>query len=495
MGRKAYEVLLFAHGWYRSLLEGARISHGLASIIIRNGKVVTSLENFEADVEIEDGVITRISRSGLSGHPADRVYNAEGKLLLPGCIDGHTHFEMPFMGTTTADDFLSGTASAAAGGVTTVVDFAIQQSGGSMMQAVEAWKRKAVGKALIDYSFHLIVRDLKATDTEEISNIVSAGVTSFKVFTTYRKEGLMLEDGGILDVMRRVGQLGGLVAVHAENNGIIESNVEKFLKENMRSARYHRLSRPQEAEREAVQRAIYFSGIAGCPTYIVHLSSSEGRNAVKEGQLRGLPVFAETCPHYLIFDDSVYDRPDAANFVMSPPIKGKEDRAALWEGLREGVVKTVASDHADFDTHQKSLGKDDFTKIPNGVAGTEVILPVLFTEGYRKGRLSLNQVVQASSTNAARAYNMFPRKGTIAVGSDGDIVVLDPAKKVRLTQENLHSKIDYSIYEDYVAEGYPVLTVSRGEIVSEDNQITAKPGRGVFVPRSGYMPHKSPLFD
>jgi dihydropyrimidinase len=468
---------------------------GLASLFIKNGKIVTSTEAFEADIMVEEGVIARVTRSGSPPSSTDRVIDARGMYILPGCIDGHTHFEMPFMGTTTADDFYSGTMCCAGGGVTTIFDFAIQQKGGGLVEAVESWKKKAEDKAIVDYGFHLIVRDLSGTQLIEVSDVTSWGVTSFKVFTTYRKEELMLEDGEIVRLMKRVGELGGLVAVHAENNGLIESNVRKFKEEGRLSALYHRLSRPQEVEEEAVQRAVYFSKISSCPTYIVHLSSAKGRDAVRLSQLHGIPVFAETCPHYLVFDDSVYSRPDASNFVMSPPIKGKEDRASLWEGLREGDIKTVASDHADFDSAQKGLGKDDFTKIPNGVSGTEVILPILFSEGYKKGRLSLNRVVQVTSTNAAKAYNVFPQKGTINVGSDADIVIVNPDMKVRLTKENLHSKIDYSIYEDYVTDGYPVLTISRGDIVMEEGQITARQGRGRLIRRVPYKPHLCALFD
>jgi dihydropyrimidinase len=453
------------------------------SLAIRNAKIVTSSDIFDADLLIEEGKIVSISKS-ISKESADRNIDASGKLLLPGGIDGHTHFEMPFMGTTTADDFYSGTSSSAAGGITTIIDFAVQQKGESLSSAVNAWHLKARDKAVVDYSFHVIFRDVNESTLNEVKDIIASGVTSFKVFTTYRKEGLMLEDGDIEQVMKVVSKNGGLIAVHAENNGIAESNVARFIKEGKMSAIYHALSKPQIVEGEAVQRMITLAGYAGARMYIVHLSSKMGRELIRDAYVKGMQVFAETCPHYLVFDDSVYKREDARNYVMSPPIKSKEDREALWEGLSYGDVKTVASDHADFTSEQKSLGDSDFTKIPNGVPGTEVIIPILFTEGYRKGRISLHRLVQVTSTNAAKAYNLYPRKGTIAVGSDADFTIIDPEKKVRLTADNLHAKIDYSIYEDYVAEGYPILTVSRGEIVYEDGQVVGKRGRGKFLSRA-----------
>jgi len=453
------------------------------SLLVKNARIVTSSDIFDADLLVEDGKIASISKSINSG-AAEKQIDASGKLLLPGGIDVHTHFEMPFMGTTTADDFYSGTVSSAAGGITTIIDFAVQQKGGTLSDAINSWHSKAKDKAVVDYSFHVIFRDVNEYTLKEVKEIVSSGITSFKVFTTYRKEGLMLEDGEIEQVMRTVSSNGGLVAVHAENNGIAEHNVSRFIKEGKMSAIYHALSKPQIVEGEAVQRMITLAGYTGARMYIVHLSSKMGRELIRDACQKGMQVFAETCPHYLVFDDSVYNRQDAKNYVMSPPIKSKEDREALWEGLSHGDVKTVASDHADFTSEQKSLGDSDFTKIPNGVPGTEIIIPILFTEGYRKGRISLQRLVQITSTNAAKAYNLYPRKGTIAVGSDADFLILDPDKKVRLTSDNLHAKIDYSIYDDYMAEGYPVLTVSRGEIVYQEGQVTGRKGRGKFLPRA-----------
>jgi len=464
----------------------------LASLVIKNGTVATSSDVYRADVKAEDGIITKIALS--IDDPADKVIDAQGKIVVPGGIDGHTHFEMPFMGTTTADDFKSGTASAAAGGVTSVIDFVVPQKGESLKAALQKWHDKAADKVFVDYGFHMIFREMTEGTLAEIKEVIAAGVTSFKVFTTYRKEGLMLDDGGIATVMREVSSRGGLVAVHAENNGMIERNVEAFLNEGKTGPEYHLLSKPQIVEAEAVQRMVTLAKHTGASSYIVHLSTKMGRETVREAQRAGLPFFAETCPHYLVFNDSVYRRSDAANFVMSPPIKSEEDRIALWQGLIEGDIKTVGSDHADFTSEQKAMGKDDFTKIPNGVPGTEVIMPILFTEGVAKRRFSINRFVQVTSTNAAKAYNLFPKKGTIAVGSDADLVVIDPTFRARLTADFLHANIDYSIYENFVTEGYPVVTISRGEVIAQDNQLLASPGRGRFLPRKPYPDNRCPLF-
>ncbi|MEM3684450.1 MAG: dihydropyrimidinase [Conexivisphaerales archaeon] len=454
----------------------------MTSLLVKNAKVVTSTDMFDADVLSEDGIITSISRS-IDPNKAEIKIDAAGKLLFPGGIDGHTHFEMPFMGTTTADDFYSGTVSAAAGGITTIIDFAVQQKGELLSEAVKNWHEKAGKKAVVDYSFHVIFRDVNERTLNEVKDVITSGITSFKVFTTYRKEGLMLEDGEIMEVMKTVSSNGGLLAVHAENNGIAERNIASFMREGKKEAIYHALSKPQIVEAEAVQRMLTLAAHTKARMYIVHLSSRPGRELIRDGMLKGLQVFAETCPHYLVFDDSVYRRSDAKNYVMSPPIKGKEDREALWEGIKQGDVKTVASDHADFTSEQKSLGNEDFTKIPNGVPGTEVIIPILFTEGYRRARISLHRFVEVTSTNAAKAYNLYPRKGTISVGSDADFYILDPEKKVRLTADTLHARIDYSIYDDFVTEGYPVVTVSRGEVIFQDGQFIGKAGRGNFLAR------------
>lgn len=450
-------------------------------LVIKNGTVVTASDTIQADVGIKGEKIAAVAQD----LPSDgaTVIDAAKKYLIPGGIDAHTHMEFPFMSTTSADDFEAGTIAAACGGITTIIDFALQGQGQTLMDAAKAWQKKAESKVVIDYGLHMIVRDLNDRVLAELKEMIEYGIPTFKLFMTYRKEGLLLDDGSIVRVMEEVSRHGGLVGLHCENNDLIEYMVARFLKEGKMAAEYHARSKSPVVEGEAIQRAIMLARHAGVNMYVVHMSTRFGRDAVRLAQEQKLPVFAETCPHYLIFTDEVYKRKDAAHFVMSPPIKFAEDREALWEGLSAGDIKTVASDHCCFTSEQKKLGKDDFTKIPNGVAGTEVIVPLLYSEGVRKKRLTLNQWVQIVALNPARLFGLYPKKGTIAPGSDADLVIFDPNKEVPLTRENLHSRIDHSIYDGIVARGYPEMTFSRGKMVQKDGKFSGEKGWGKFVPR------------
>ncbi|MGD0423923.1 MAG: dihydropyrimidinase [Candidatus Bathyarchaeia archaeon] len=459
-------------------------------LLIKNGTIVTESQVFQADIGIESGVITQIAK-GIKG-TASQVLDAGHKLILPGGIDAHTHFEMPFMGTYTADDFESGTIAAACGGITTIVDFAVQQKGELLFEALKNWRQKADPKVFIDYGLHMIIRDLNQKTFDEIKKVIEYGIPSFKLFMTYRKEGLLLDDGSILQIMQEVAKYGGLVGLHCENNDLIEYFSEALLREGKREARYHPDTRPGIVEGEAVRRALILAEYAGANMYAVHISSKLGMEAIRDARRRGVAAFAETCPHYLVFTDEVYSRPNGINFVMSPPIKREIDRTAIWGGLASGDVKTMGSDHACFTSEQKLMGGDDFTQIPNGVAGTEVIIPILYSEGVRKGVIGINRLVQVTSYNTARLFGLWPQKGTIAVGSDADLVIFDPEKKMRLTVDNLHSKIDYSIYENYTCHGYPAITVSRGEIVQKNGHVQAKKGRGRFLKAKPYPDRKLP---
>jgi len=456
----------------------------MLDLIIKNGKLVSAYGIFQSDLGVQDGKIVSISRSLETA--ADKVIDASGKLVLPGLIDGHTHMEMPFMGTTTADDFESGTAAAACGGVTTIVDFVVPAKGQTLLEAVEIWRKKADPKVSIDYALHLIIRDLNPTILSEIGKAVSYGITGFKLFMTYKKEGLWMDDGSIYTVMKEATKHGALVGLHCENADLIERYNAQFLAEGKTSAEYHAHSRPPLVEAEAVQRGIALATLAEANMYVVHMSTALACETVKAATARGLPLFAETCPHYLMFTDEMYLKPNGRNYIMSPPLRKEEDKQRLWQGLQEGSVQTVASDHACFNSQQKDMGKDDYTKVPNGVAGTEIILPILYSEGVRKGILSLDRLVKVTAYNPAKAFGLFPRKGQLAIGSDADLVVLDPQKKVRLSRDNLHSKLDHSIYEDVTVTGYPVVTVARGEVVYEDGKFTGKKGRGAFVKREPY---------
>ena len=451
--------------------------------MVKNARVVTASDSFESDIGVADGKIASISRDIDAG--GARSYDASGKIVVPGAIDGHTHMEFPFMGATSADDFYDGTVAAACGGTTSVIDFVLPTPGQTILEALAAYRMKADPKVAVDYGLHMIFKGANIGDIEQIPEVVAQGVPSFKLFMTYRKEGLMLEDAGIFRAMKKVSGAGGLIAVHAENNGIIENLVEANLGGGNTQAKYHALSKPAAAEAEAVTRASSLARVAGAPMYVVHLSSRAGRDAMRLVRAQGGSIFAETCPHYLVLSADAYDGPDGRNFVMSPPLRGKGDNAALWEGLRPGgVIETIGSDHCPFPAAQKDLGRDDFTKIPNGVPGTEAIIPILYSEGVRKGRISAHDMVRVTSYGPAVNFGLYPRKGSLMVGSDADFVVIDPEKKVRMTADVMHTKIDYSVYDHITTEGYPVLTVSRGEIAMEDGQFTGERGRGRFLKRS-----------
>jgi dihydropyrimidinase len=450
--------------------------------VIRNARLATASDSFESDIGIEGGRIASLSR-GINPNGA-RSYDASGKLVVPGAIDGHTHMEFPFMGSTSADDFFDGTVAAACGGTTSIIDFVLPASGETILDALAAYRKKADPKVAVDYGLHMIFKGANIGDIDQIPEVMAQGVPSFKIFMTYRKEGLMLEDVGIYKVMKKVGESGGLVAVHAENNGIIENLVEANLIRGNRQPKFHALSKPAVAEAEAVSRAASLAKVAASSMYVVHLSSRAGRDAVLLARRSGSSIFAETCPHYLVLSDDLYEGPAGRNLVMSPPLRTKDDNAALWEGLQQGSgIETIGSDHCPFPSAQKDIGKEDFTRIPNGVPGTEAIIPILYSEGVRKGRITPFDMVRVTSSGPARNFGLYPRKGSLMVGSDADLVVIDPKKRVKMTAEALHTKIDYSIYDHIATEGYPVLTVSRGEVIMEDGQFTGRKGRGKFLVR------------
>lgn len=452
--------------------------------IIQNGILVTASETIEADLGIIGEKIAAVGQN----LPKDgaKAIDAKGKYVLPGGIDAHTHMEFPFMATTSADDFETGTTASACGGITTIIDFALQKPGETLEQTAKNWRRKADGKVVIDYGLHLIIRDLNDRILDEMKEMIGQGITSFKLFMTYKKEGLLLDDGGIFRVMEEAAKYNGLIGLHCENNDLIECLMSRYLKQGRKEPKYFARSKPPVVEGEAIHRAIRLAEYSGCPMYVVHMSTQMGSETVCEAQRGHLPIYAETCPHYLVFTDEVYERPDGANYVMSPPIKKKEDQDALWHGLAKGEIKTIGSDHCCFTTEQKKLGKDDFTKIPNGVAGTELIMPVLYHFGVAKNRISINQMVQASSYNPARLFGLYPKKGTLAVGSDADLVIFDPEKEVRLTRENLHSKIDHSIYDSFTVKGYPVMTFSRGRLVQENGRFIGEKGHGKYQARKPF---------
>lgn len=451
-------------------------------LLVKNARIVTGSESFVSNIGVKEGVIVSVSPT-LEASGA-KVYDASGKIVIPGGIDAHTHMELKVAGTSSADDFYTGTVAAACGGISTLVDFVDTQPGETLLGALAEYRRKADSKVAIDYGLHMMFKGQNLPEIDRIPEVVQKGVPSFKVYTAYKARGLMLEDPDISRVMEKVAGAGGLVAVHAESERIIQRLIEKNLASGNTEAKFHAVSRPAEAEAEAISRVTTLAKAASARIYIVHLSSRAGMEEVDNARRRGTNVFAETCPHYLVLTDEVYERDDARNFVMSPPVKKASDRAALWGGLASGgVIETVGSDHCPFTSAEKDWGEEDFTKIPNGVPGTEAIIPLLYSEGVRKGRISMFDMVRVTSAASAMRFGLSPSKGSISVGADADFVAIDPHKRVRMTADVMHSKIDYSIYDRVTTEGYPVLTVSRGEVVMEDGEFVGRRGRGRFVPR------------
>jgi len=451
------------------------------NLIVKNGTVVTSTDTFKADIGITDGKISDVKKEITA--PAETVIDAKGKYVLPGVIDPHTHMELPFMAATSADDFEAGTIAAAFGGVTTIIDFAIQPKGKTFLETVELWRKKADPKVVTDYSLHVAVTDLTEERLAEIPKVLDYGVTSFKLFMTYRKEGLISEDWQLLEMLKASKDRKFLVQVHAENPSIEDHLKQKHLKEGKASAEYHFRSKPNFVEGEAARRAMYFAEVSGGNLYIVHTTTKDALAAAESAMRAGTKVYIETCPHYLMLTEEKYLQPNGRFFAMSPPLRSKKDNEALWSGLAREVVKTVGSDHCPFTSAQKDLGKDDFTKIPNGVPGTEVILPILYSEGVGNGRITLNQLVKVTSFNTAKLFGLYPKKGAIAAGSDADLAILDPNLELELSPENLHTKIDYTIYEGLKVKGVPVTAISRGKPIVLDRQFVGKRGGGQFISR------------
>ncbi len=445
-------------------------------LVVKNGTVVTATESYKADIAVKDGRIVMISRDiDLEG---ERVVDAAGKLVLPGAIDAHVHLELPVANTVSADSYEAGTRAAACGGTTMVIDFATQEKGMGLVETVKGRFKYVEPQACVDYSFHVAITDLNDDILEEFKASAEFGVPSFKLYMVYK--GMMVDDGVIAAALERSRETGTLVAVHAENPYIIDSRIKKLLSEGKTSAWYHYESRPEFVEVDAVRRVVYLARTFKAPLYIVHLASREGLDEITKARDEGFEIYAETCPQYLNFTNEVYKREDGRNFVCSPPIKGEESRAALWEGLKRGDISTVATDHCPFKSYEKDWGKDDFTKIPNGCMGVENMYPYMLSEA-NKGRLSFNKVVELCSTNVARIFGCAPQKGTIAVGSDADIVIYDPEKKFTVSKEKMHSDVDYTIWEGCEMTGYPVMTFSRGKLVYEYGNFTGEPGWGKFV--------------
>jgi dihydropyrimidinase len=454
------------------------------ALLIQHGTVVNADATFSADVLVEGGIIREV-RAAI---PADShtVVDASGLLVLPGGVDAHTHLDMPFGGTTSADDFETGTRAAAIGGTTTIVDFAIQARGTKMRSALDTWWKKAEDKACIDYGLHMIVTDLGTSGLEDMDDMVREGVASFKLFMAYPNV-LMVDDATIFKALQQTSKNGALICMHAENGSVIDVIVQQALAQGKTAPVYHALTRPTIAEAEAVQRAIAMAEIAGAPVYIVHLSSEDALNQVREARDRGLPAFAETCPQYLLLsiEDQMPGKSfEEAKYVFTPPLREKKNQAKLWDGLKDDHLQVVSTDHCPFCfADQKALGKDDFTKIPNGGPGIENRMQLIHHHGVNSGQLSLNRFVEITSTAPARIFGMYPRKGTIAAGSDADIVLWDPKAEHTISAATHNMRVDYSMFEGFKVRGNAKKVYSRGELIVDNGKFLGKVGRGKYLRR------------
>ena len=459
------------------------------SLLVRGGTVVTAEQSYRADVLCEDGKIVRIGPN-LDPPAGAELVEAGGLLVLPGGIAPHTHMEMPFMGTTTSEDFFTGTSAAAAGGTTMVIDFAIPPNGTSLVDAWKEWRWKAK-KAAADYSFHVAVTWWSEQVSQEMGTLTREyGVNSFKHFTAY-KGSMGVDDAVLFASVGRALELGAICNVHAENGDAVLYLQKKLLAAGITGPEGHPLSRPPLVEAEAVQRVIAIAGLLGAPIYIVHVSTTEGAQAIAAARARGQRVYGEVLAQHLVIDESVYRDKDwakAAAYVMSPPFRAKEHQSALWAGLVSGALQTTATDHCCFCAPQKAFGRDDFTKIPNGTGGTEDRLSILWHHGVGAGRITPNEFVRITSTNAAQIFNIYPRKGSISVGADADLVVWDPTASRTISAKTQHQNIDFNIYEGMQVTGLARHTISAGNLVWTDGDLRTVRGVGRYIERPCFAP-------
>jgi len=452
------------------------------SILIKNGRIITASDNYKADIYIEGERIVSIGEK--LNVKADKTINARGKLIFPGGIDPHVHLDMPFMGTSSSDDYSTGTRAALHGGTTMVIDFVLQTQGKSLYHALGQWQKRSNGKAFGDYSFHMAVTDFNESTRKEIKDMVNKeGITSFKTFMAY-KGALMIDDGQMVRLMQEVKKQGGMVTVHATNGDMIDTLIAKHRSEGKLSPWYHYMSQPEVTEAEASDRFCDMANYTDVPAYIVHLTCEGALNAVRHSTTRNQKVFVETCIQYLILDASLYKKGfNGAKWVMSPPLRQPKDQDALWAGINQGMVQVVGTDHCPFKWKQKLMGKKDFSKIPNGHPAIEHRMELLFSEGVHTGKISLNKFVEVSSTNAAKIFGMYPKKGCIAVGSDADLVIFDPKEKHKLSVKTHHMNVDYSAYEGWKVTGKVKTVLLRGKVAIDDGVVKVKKGYGEFVKR------------
>lgn len=458
----------------------------MASILIKNGEIITPTDRYVSDIYVEDGVIKAIAPKLEKPKAETKVIDAHGHYVFPGAIDAHVHMELPFMGEVSGDDFESGTAAGVAGGTTSIIDFVIPSRNQSLMSALETWKERA-RKSVADYAFHMAVTWFGDNTAKEMEQCVrQEGITSFKTFMAYRG-AIGVDDTEMIKVMETAKNLNALVTAHCENGEMVVALQEKLFKAGKIEPKYHAQSRPAPLEGEATARAIMLARMTGIPLYIVHVTAKEAVDAINEARLRGQVVFGETCPQYLLLDDSVYEKPDfeGAAYVMSPPIRPKGHQEALWAALKSGIIQTVATDHCPFHQHsQKTLGMKDFRKIPNGAAGIQNRLALMYTYGVLENRIDLHQFVELNCTRPAKIFGMYPRKGAVMVGSDADLVIWNPQKESVISAKTHLHKCDRNIFEGFKTKGAPAWVIVNGKVQYDNGDLKVERGAGRFIPRT-----------
>lgn len=457
------------------------------TLLIKDGTVITATDTVTADILIEDDQIVSLERSPLRDKSImpENIIDAAGKYVIPGGIDVHTHLDMPLGDICSADDFETGTVAAAWGGTTTIVDYAAQSRGESMQQGLETWMKKADGRSVIDYGFHMTLSEFTKETPGQMEAMVESGVTSFKVFTAYPNR-LMLDDASILRVFKKAKELDALICAHAENGHIIGVLVQEALAAGQTAPKYHALTRPPVAEGEAANRLIALAELADAPLYLVHVSSKDALQRIIAAKTRGLPIFGETCPQYLFLASDNYDRIllEGAKYVMSPPLREPHHQECLWQGIRSRMLTSIGTDHCPFMFNgQKDRGSVDFTTIPNGAPGIETRLALLYTGGVCTDRITHNHFVDLVSTTPAKLFGLYPRKGTIAPGSDADLAIFHPEQETLITAVTHHSAADYSLYEGMRLKGMPETVIARGKILLQNGQFLGNPGDGQFLRR------------
>lgn len=454
-------------------------------ILIKNGIIVTHQESYKADLLIEDEIISKIGR--LSDEKADRVIDARNKYILPGIIDMHTHINHWGGSAKTNDDFFTGSRSAAFGGVTTFIDFAMQKKTEEISEAIKRRRSEADSDVCIDYSLHANITNVSNSTIALIPQVIKEGYSSFKLFMTYQKAGFMVEDADFFKILKTVDLNGGLVGIHAENDSICEALTKEFLETGKTSPYYHAESRPNITEAECISKAILFAEYNNCSLYIFHLTTREGVDLIRAARKRGVKVMAETCPHYLSLTKELYAGEDGQNYIMTPPLREQADIEALWGAINDGTVAIVSSDHCCYDSSKKLPAKENFTNVSPGIAGTETLLPVVYNFGVNKGRITLNKLVELLCYNPSKVFGLYPRKGCIQINSDADVVIFDTEKEVVLGQGSLHMITDYSVYDGIQIKGYPEIVISRGQVIVENGEFFGQKGRGRFIERGKFV--------